>query len=320
MQQRFFRGHSSLDQVRIREGDEPCRAAFQAISIRDKRQAAMLLNDRRLTFPCLYILSPQIDEPLYPCLRERLIIGLHLIERVRRGDSPVGKGRQKGKYEHEGLRWILDTGHNEDGLDEEYEEIMERAVSVLIDTYHDTDILPRVADMIFTRHREGRNIHDLTWAYFRSDHPDALILIARRLSADDRRDAALARRLLNIPESGSSDYHPYLRWLRDNDPYLYFTGESMQYASTPAYYRVDPERKYLQRGTPSYHKNPIAPAGDGERNRLDAFAALSDEEKTVLAEHSHRIHARDAMGWKRWMRRPVEEQIKAAKNEGEGSI
>ena len=326
MRQRPSQNYGSLDQVRIREGIGACRAGFHDIYMKDKRRTVMLINDRRLTFPCLYILSPKIEAPLYPYLRERLAVGLHLIRRVR-GEAPEdGIDRQTGGTEHTALRWVLDTGYTEDGLDEIYEEVLERTVSILINTYHDMGTLPRAADMIFARHREGRNIHDLTWAYFRSGHPDALAWIAQRLRSDDPADIELACRLLNIdiPGSGPADcggkYQLYLRWLRENDPYLYFTGESMQYASTPAYYRIDPERKYLQKGIASYHRKPIIPANEVERTRLQAFAALPEAEKDLLAEHSYRFHAKNAAAWRRWMGRPVEEQIRIARVEGEDSI
>lgn len=315
---RSSRGYSGLDQVRIREGIDACRTAFHKIYNMDKQRAVTLLRDRRLTFPTLYVLSPQIEET--PYLGERLSAGLRLIERVRGDGAAQSEHRQSGMAEHAALRWILETGYTEDGLDEEYEEVMERAVSLLINTYHDAAILPQAADMIFTRHRKGRNIHDLTWAYFQSGHPDALKLIARRLSSTDPSDIELACSLLHIDSDSKASckdaYRPCLRWLRDNDPYLYFTGESMQYASAPAFYRVDPERKYLQKGTATYRRKPLTPADEEERSRLAAFSALPEEEQALLAEQSHAVHARGAAVWKRWIRRPVEEQIRVAKGEG----
>jgi len=316
------RGYGDLDQVRIRDGIDACRSAFQELYDTDLRRAVLLLNDRRLTFSTLYIVSPRIEERVYPYLRERLVAAIRLIERVRGDGSAQGGRRRMDQAEHGALRWILDTGYAQDGLDETYEEVMERAVSLLINIYHDTAILPRVADMIFARYRKGRNIHDLTWAYFQSDHPDALRLIARRFSSDDSSDTKLARGLLHIDNDDleNGEYQSYLRWLRDNDPYLYFTGESLQYASAPAFYRVDPVRKYLQKGTASYRRKPVTPADEEERGRLEAFSELAEEEKNILAAHSQKVHTRDAAAWKRWMGRPVEEQLRAAKARGEGSI
>jgi hypothetical protein len=322
----YSRDYSELDLVRVREGAGPCRAAFQSVCAQDSRKAAALLNDRRLTFPCLYTLSPEIEPGLYPYLSRRNALGLRLIHRAQdtAGTQQTDSLSHTGKDEHAALKWILETGRAEDGMEDAYDEILDIAASVLLNAYRDASVLPLVSDMIFARHREGRNIHDLTWAFFNIRHPGALRLIAEGLCSGDAQDVSLACDLLGIEShGGESDprrrYEDYMQWLNDNDPYLYFTGESMQYASAPAYCRVDLDRKFLQRGTASYQKKPLVPATREEEARLRAFRAMGDEDKKLLAEYSQRMHSRDARAWKRWMRHPVGEQLRAARMAEEGS-
>jgi hypothetical protein len=131
-------------------------------------------------------------------------------------------------------------------LDDEYEAVMDAAISVLVNIYKDNSILPAVADMIFKRNRKGHYIHDLIWAYFRSSTPDTLKLTAERICSSDQQDIDLACHLLNLEASYSSlntedrqkQYQTYLQWLNENAPFLYFTGESFQYSSNPILYKV----------------------------------------------------------------------------------
>lgn len=317
--------YGDLDQMRIREGNEACRSLFGDTWGSDKHKALLWLNDKRLTFPCLYALEPQIEAyGISRYLHWRNLAGLSMIRLVRGGARPRGLSlSDRSNAERTALQWIWETGYADDGQNEEYEEILELTASVLINTYRDTSILPLVVDMVFTRNRNGRNIHSLTWALSRSRDPGALRMIAGHICQRDRQDAELACNLLGIgiPEGDEGcrqrRYQSYLQWLDDNDPYLYFTEESMQYASHPVFCRVDQERKYMRKGTPSYDRRPLALGDREQRGQLTAFRSLGDAEKEMLAEHSHSIQ--DPSAWNTWMRYPVDEQIRIAAREREGS-
>ncbi len=325
-------GHSNdysyLDRIRIHEGADRCRAAFSETFRKDTRRAAALLNDRRLSFPCLYALREQIEGlGMQRHLSPRHMAALRIIHQVRRSEGSEADYLSSGRGSvYPALKWILETGSAEEIAEDDYEQILDVAASVLINAYGDRDILPLVADLIFKRNRNGRYIHDLVWALFQVHDPRVLKLIAERVRSSDPKDAKLAAELLNMDEAGApagegdreGRYAGYLHWLEENEPYLYFSGESFQYASKPAFCAVDLERKYLQRGVPSFDKQPISPSDEDANKSLAAFKRLSAEEQKVLSEYSQKIHDRSASAWTKWLRAPVGEQIKAAKGGLEG--
>lgn len=319
-----------LDRIRIDGGAEKCRAVFTETCRTNRRRAAALLNDRRVTFPCLFLLMPQIESlRAYPWLNARNTLALGIVRRIL---DPEGSGGRVSRLSvrnesvHSVLKWIVETGGAEDGMDEDYEEVLDIAVSVLADTYQDKSVLPFAEEMIFRRGKKGHNIHDLVWAVFRIRDPEVLRRIAAHLRSPDTGEAGLAHSLLN-PEAScgarpcadpQQEYDDYIRWLDENDPFLYFTGESFQLTGEPAVCRVDLERKYMCKGSPSYEKEPAVPSDDRECRCLEAFRTLGGEEKRVLSEYSCRVHGKDASEWEKWMDLPVGEQIRAAKNRPEG--
>ena len=319
-----------LDKIRIDHGIDKCKAVFLEVYKKDRWRAIALLNDPNLTFPCLFILLRKIEAyQLESSLSFRNITVLKIIDQIQKKQKyqngkdylSVNKG-----VVYPIFRWILETGYTEDGLDNEYDEIMDVTVSVLINSYKDKSILPVVVDMIFKRNKKEHYIHDMVWALLQSHTPDALKLIAERICSSDQQDIDLACHLLNFGTSNSSyntedrekQYQTYIQWLNENDPFLYFTGESFQFSSNPTLCKVDLERKYLNNGSTSYSEQPVVPKDENEKKCLKAFKMLSDEEKTILSEYSYIIHHENSAEWKRWMSTSLSDQIKIAKARWEG--
>jgi hypothetical protein len=320
--------YSYLDRVRINEGVDKCRASLNEIFRKDTRLAVALLNDHQLMFPCLYILREQIEGlRIQGYLSPRNMIALRIANQIS-GSEAFGFDYLSSRQDsvHSVLKWIVETGSAEEIAENDYEQILDVTVSVLINTYEDRDILPLVADLIFKRNRNERYIHDLVWVLFQVHDPQVLKLFAERVRSSDPKDAKLAAELLNIDETDApaeegdkeGRYAGYLHWLEENEPYLYFTDESFQYASKPAFCAVDLERKYLQKGAPSYSKQPISSSDEGASENLAAFKQLSVAEQKVLSEYSQKIHDENTPAWSEWLHAPVSEQIKAAKAGSEG--
>ncbi|WP_101696563.1 hypothetical protein [Clostridium minihomine] len=320
--------YSYLDQIRIKEGPDQCKSTLNALFQTDSKRAVTLLNDNRLMFPCLYVLhEPILRNHSQKYLNKRNMAALQITNQVK-GSKTTGPNYLSSKQNsmHPVLKWILETGCAEEIPEDDYEEILDITVSVLINIYKDIDILPLVVDLIFKRNRNGSHIHDLVWALFRSQNPEILKLIAQHLSSSNPKDIELATELLNIDKTNivaskgkkEKQAEDYLHWLEENLPYLYFTEECFQYSSKPVFCTVDLERKYLQKGDSAHSKQPI-PSFDNEENKnMAAFQQLSVEEQKVLAEYSQKICSKNVSAWKEWLHAPVIDQIKAAKARTEG--
>jgi hypothetical protein len=303
---------SGLDSLRISEGAEKCIAVFTGVCRRGVRAAAPLLNGVR-TYPTFFLLVPQIEKfRLHPFLGPLKRAAYAITDQILRS-ADRGLLSEKNGAEHSALRWMLETGYKE-SLGGEYDAVLDVAASVMIGLYRDKDVLPLVADMIFARCREGRNIHDLAWAFFRSRDPETLRLAAERMDSEE--DSKLAYSLLGIEDisvmAGGGQNGDFLTWLEENEEYLYFTDESFQFRSNPQVYGVDLERKYLDRGTPSYTRQPVIPVDSSEGRILAAFRQLKDDEQSALSEYSHKIRG-DTAKWSKWMALPVGEQLREAR-------
>lgn len=316
--------YSYLDQIRVNEGAEKCKSTLNTLLKKDIRRTVTLLNDHRLMFPSLYILhEPILQQRIQRSLNMRNMTALELINQIKGSNGAEPSSRQNSVYSV--LKWILETGFREVILEDDYEQILDMAVSILIKNYKDIDILPMVVDLLFKRNRDGRNIHELVWALFCFHDPKILKLIAEYLRSSDPKDAKLAGELLNIDKigipptiyDGEGRYKGYLHWLEENQPYLYFTEESYQYTSNPMFCCVDLERKYLQKSASSYEKHSLSSLDNEESECMAAFKQLGAEEQKILSEYSQRICRKSVPAWKAWLQEPIMEQIKAVKSRSE---
>jgi hypothetical protein len=320
--------YSYLDQIRMNQGADRCRSTLTTIFNKDIKRAVALLNDRRLMFPCLYILQESIiRHQMQKYLNVRNLTALRITGQIKDPKaSETDYLSSKQNSTHSVLKWIVETGSAEKIHEDDYEEILDVAVSVLINTYNDMDILPLAVDLVFTRNRNASHIHDLVWALFRIHDPQVLKLIAQYLRSSDPKDAELAAELLNLDSTdiqglngdNERQYQGYLHWLEENQPYLYFTQESFQYSSMPSFCNLDLERKYLQKGTSSYDKQPLSSLEEKERECIAAFKQLSLDKQKLLSECSQKICSKSVPTWKAWLSEPVEEQVASAKARLEG--
>jgi hypothetical protein len=216
---------------------------------------------------------------------------------------------------------MFNTGAVDDGLSNEFDQTMDIAASVLIKTHHEDSVLPAIADLIFKRNRIGAYNHDLIWAFYQTRNIRSLRYIAKYLRSPDAKDVGLARKLLNLsPETESGnlsdrqkEHRKYLSWLQENAPYLYFTGESLQFSNSPALFNANVEAKYLCKSNDSRHQKPTVPYTEEELSRLKDFNNAPEEEKSTLADYSQALYKRNHRYWNQWIHYPVEKQINIAR-------
>jgi len=317
---------SKLDQIRLNDGNDKCRKFLEHTFYRNGKEAVELINDDNLSFPTFYALLHLIRVfGLARYLDKKKSIALDIINQII---LPRGfyRGREylsmKDQSVYETLLWMANTGKEED-IDNQYEHVMDVAISVLIDTYEDKDILEAVDEMIFKRNAKGRYINDLVWAFFNSKDPKTIKLLLKRLRSDNPNESQLAQKLLNIEEDIVSKENfcaEYSQWLEENGEFIYFTEESNQYASNPVLLKEDLARKYFNKGVKDYRHQPYVPLSAQEAECLAAFNALNDDDKAILSEYSKKKRDKSQAEWKDWINKPIEEQIKEALGRGEEYI
>lgn len=324
---------SFLDKLRLEHGNDYLKSTFLEVGKQQKEKAGYLMNDKRLSFSCLFILLPEINSlNLYDVLNTRNNTAIKIcgkaIKDTRLASQVEGLAIKSHEDTYQVLKWILETGAKDDGFDDDFDEVLDVTSAILIKKYNDKTTLPIVVDMVFKRNRKGYLIHDLVWALFQSHDPEVLKLIARYLRSTDKKDRELAYKLLNA-ENISDDiknldnrnlYQAYLLWFKENYPYLYFTDESFQLTSTPTPCRVDLENKYLCKPISPYKRKPLPKVTELERKHLEYFKELDYSEKVLLSKISNEMHNRNIRLWKKWIQSPVTQQIEYAKNSIGGEI
>lgn len=313
--------------MRSGQNAEGFRKAFREIGERQPGKAAGHLNEERLSFPALFLLMPEIRPlNLYPSLNERNRTALKLCARVWK-DKELSALAGPLSLENSGIirlaaKWILETGWREDGLHDDFDGALDAAAALLIRTYDDRSVLPVVTKLVFERNRKGRLIHDLVWCLFKARDPEALRLVANYLGSADSKDTELARKLLHFTPNGEAAargagnlHRSYLSWLGENSPYLYFTGESLQATSDPEPVGVDLNAKYLGKRISPRNRKPLTPFSENDYDRLKRLTGREQEEKTLLADYSRRLHDRSVRLWEQWIGYPVDVQLRMARKD-----
>lgn len=318
----------SLDRIRLENSVDRYKEIFRELGETRSQNAVRYINEEKLQFPSLFLLIPEINElNLYEGLNPRNAAALSICAKTSKNQDLAVRLEQRSSESSRMLypaaEWIFRTGVAEDGLNDPYDQVLDGAASLVIGRYRDQTILPAVADLIFQRNRKGFLIHDLTWSFFQSRSLDTVRLIRGYLRSSDSRDVQLARRLLHFVPSreyrGESapkePYEAYRMWLKENSPFLYFTGESFQLTSEPEPYRVDLDAKYLCKRISLATGKPVNPFTEFEQGCLQQFHLASEEEKRLLSDYSYRIHQKNTGLWNQWMRYDLITQIQMAEED-----
>lgn len=318
---------NELDFIRRTRGAWACESTFRRLCREHREIAVWMINDSAVRYATLYILRPEIAElHLEDQLNERNRAVLALCEKITEGKAQGAPDATRSfdtETIHAALMWMFQTGLSDDGLSGDFDQTLDIAASVLIKSHHEKTILPDAAELIFRRNRKGAYLHDLIWAYFQSRDAESLRLIAGHLISPVRQDEELAATLLHLPAEGletergrQKKYKETLSWIDENSPYLYFTGESFQRTNSPVPCSVDLGAKYLNKKISPRSRQPLSPLTAEERSSLTHFRQEAPEEdKTLLAKYSHKLHEESPGNWAQWLQSPVSRQIEIAKNE-----
>lgn len=261
-----------LDQIRVNQGIHKCQRTFDRICKRNPPKAVEHLNHPGMTYPTLYsLLDPIKSASLYMYLNQQnttaLLITNQLLNAQKLNNRIDYLSTPKQQVQGT-LKWMLSSGMS-DEPDDDYRQVIDIVVSVLIETYQDKTILPTVVTLMFHRAKINQNIHTLSWALFQSRDPEALRLIAEYLRSNNRAEAELACHLLHLnPPVGDGDvsllreqqYHHYMTWLQNNQENLCFTGQSFQQCSNPMVCHAPPPQNDPPQISKLSCKTPVTPA------------------------------------------------------------
>jgi hypothetical protein len=314
-----------LDHIRRKSGIDECKNYFSEFGKEHREDVIRLMNDRRLYFASLFTLQSEIKEfHINEELSERNRIALDFCKKIS-DEKNISDASDitiplSSEPVHQTLLWMLNTGAADDGLCNEFDQILDIAASVLIKTHHEWSVLPVIADLVFQRNRKGTYYHDLIWAFFQTRDVYALRFIAKYLRSPLSKDIQLARKLLNLPQderlimglNRQQEYQKYLSWLKENASYLYFTGESLQFSNNPVPCNLNLEAKYLCKNTSPRSSKPVDSFTEEEVVYLNNFNQMKQEEKITLANYSQTLHKRNNCDWNNWIHYPVEKQIHIA--------
>ncbi|MDF2545359.1 MAG: hypothetical protein K0R93_257 [Anaerosolibacter sp.] len=317
-----------LRQTRSHDELNNIETAFRALIETDLEKALYLINHETLPFTSLFWLRHDIEKHgVFDQLSLRNRTALSIVNEILLGKrDTLSMPCSYCDYiqtVHSVLKWILETGSIDDGLSNDYDQVLDITAVLLIKIYRDKTILSTISDMIFKRYTKGHFINDLVWAFFQSHDPNSLIFIADHLKSEEPKEIELARKLLRFCPSIDDhsktleEYTAFTDWLKENSSFLSFTGESFQQSTNPMPYVVILEAKYLYKTVDLLTGRSFEAFTENESLLLDEYKELDNDTKILLANFSYRLHQRDLSSWKTWIDYPIEKQLSIAKSNRE---
>ncbi|WP_052002623.1 hypothetical protein [Caldisalinibacter kiritimatiensis] len=318
--------NTHLDSVRIQSGEKKLLNHFTQLINSNPDKAISYINAEKLTFTTLFILRKKLKSTdILQKLSHRNQIALEITEEILDNEGKITNLQHSiPKLIHllkSTLTWILETGANDDGLNDDFDKLLDIVAIFLIKVFNELDLLPLISNMIFERYKTGRLIHDLLWAFYESKDPDCLLLIGKRLRSDDMKEIELACDILwfipgiDFKYKNDKDYlyYNFINWFEENKLYLCFTGESLHQTSNPIPYKISLESKYLCEFISPNSKKIHSTLNSNISTKTKAFNNLDTNSKVLLAKFSHRMRKKNIHWWKDWINKPIDEQLRIAR-------
>lgn len=318
-----------LDKTRTNNSEEEMCNLFDKLAKDNIDEALQLLNDDELSFTTLFLLQDKLNEhDILKELSSKNKVAIEFSKGIKEENRKAGLAKVLSadyiETTRDTLKWILETGYMDDGLNNEFDEVLDVAAILLIKEHNDNSKLSIISKLIFARYKKGYYIHDLIWAFFEACKPNSLNLIAEHLKSQDEKESELASKLLsfipgisvNSPYSNNEKYSIFAKWFEENNPFLYYTGESLQLTSEPIPYIVKLDAKYLCKNIATENGQFFEPLTNKEKTTLRAFNRLSSEIKLLLANFSYMAYLNNNAMWTEWIKYPIPIQIKVAKAKG----
>lgn len=320
---------SFLDQYRLNYGPFKLKAFYHNLLIAEPDRALRLINDKDLCYCSLFLLYNEIEAlHLNQFMSFKNAAAISITKDIlNKPDLMIDFNFKPTDYiqiVYSTLKWMLGTGYYNDGLNDDFDKVLDICSALLIKVYNDKSFLPIIAEMIFERNNKGYYIHDLVWIFFQAKDPRSLIIIAKYLMSPRESDKELAKILLNfaqIPEKScmrdnETQYSLFLEWLKDNNLYLCFTGEHFHRTPDPKPYTIILEAKYLCNPISIDTGEMLKPLTEKETTLLTNFKSLDEDIKLSLADYSLKLYQKDKSNWDKWINLTLNEQIQKSADGG----
>lgn len=316
---------NQLDIIRLEHGVDGLKDFFCRFAVTNPDRAINLINRNDLSYTSLFILRNDISSlDLYKQISPERRRVLDITNAILSKNSLNTKRLLccNRRITSDILQWILGTGFYDDGLDNQYEELMDITSILLLKNYRVKTVFLIITSLIFNRNKKGLFIHDLVWAFFECCDPYSLLLIADHFNSNEYKDVELACKLLNfipgIRPENSFNYSIFLNWFRENSLFIYYTGESFQQKPNPKTYALSLEAKYLCKAVCPNTGITIIPLTKTEAELLKNFIQLNYVTKLLLSSYSFSLHCRNLHQWNEWLTQPLSIQLNTAKTKTGG--
>lgn len=278
-----------LERIKDKYGTDELVKRVENTIRRYPNHAVNLINDMGVSFSTYFLIIPLIKKyNLLKHMNLRNKIAMKLYDECF-SDNVVDV-TYSDSNEKSVLRWMVNSASYDDGIDDDFDKLIDFAIAKLLSEYNDDETLKNAIDLAFLRNRKKEFTHDLVWEIFKSNNPKALKLIAQHLKSNDEREKMFSWTLIENAVETNIEYKDYTyenvnKWLNDNLPYIEFTGNSYNYSSVPHFCEIHQEMMDKEDNkTASEIKNDIANIINNDYNQ----ANMSPELNAVSKPYSNK--------------------------------
>ena len=304
---------TELEKIKEQNGTEVLKNRFEKALIKNTTDAVTLINDKGISFSTFYILIPLLKKyNTFNKLNLRNRIAQKLYDECFSTSAPqVTYTRSNEIYV---LNWIVNSAAYDDGIDDNFDKMVDYAFAKLLDENSEPLIIENAINLAFMRNSKNEFNHDLIWAIFRTGNPEALRIVAKHLASDDNEEKEFSKTLLeNAMDDGLDDeevrFADIDKWIEENKPYLKFTGNGYNYSTSPRFCEIDTKSKYMGKSKKESGFPMNIPQTQTQLENISSFKKLDYKTQVILSRYSKFLHDTDIEKWNRWQRQSLQKQV-----------